>query len=1625
MNFSFSKKSFLIIPFTILFAFILFDSGKVKAQDTVKSKVQVTEKKYNNVSTWKNNVPSNNDQQIDTSYNVIKRQKEKVTAKQVKDANPENYLKNSPDSAKIQDKIELTDKRDANSKTFKNPDGSYTKVQSLGNVHYKDNSNKWVPLDGKLKQNSGNAQLYEITQTDLPISIDISSGKTMMSLEKNKFVSFGDNVELLVLDTNFKEVSRIKDNKNNGNDAKEKSIKLKNVWNNIDREQQVDYGYAKTDYVFNSAPDYNISNGYLAFEDKVELPQGWNIVKATEGTENTIGWQGDLLITNESGQEVGRFHLPVCYDNSFTSSGNSKNSGTLKTTSTQKSNSEGITLGYYRFNKSGNKCIISVIVPLNWLLSKDRKYPVTIDPTASNTYSSGNIASCYYSSFNSVNMNVTVPNGSTVTATNSECTYVAVSPSWKSDAWIGFQSGSNLDGYYYCNSDYSGSCNITGATNSNIANGTYSNGTVPFTIKVSRDYPSGSCNTTYIYVSNSTWTETVTYTTPCTSPGAPTLTSPANNANVQPGKTIHFTWDAPTTGTTPFTYTFYFYNGSSWQNYSAGSNTYYDMQLKEYNSATWCGASLQWYVKATNSCGNTNSSTRNLIPYPKYSGSTADYTITPTSSCQTTASHSIGQGGANYYSFSATSGTTYYFSTCGANLGCSTSAGWDTYLKIYGTDGSCTTSAYNDDGTSCSNGESYINGWTCSTTGTYYVQITGYSSTDYGSYHLQYKYTIPCTSPGAPTLTSPANNANVQPGKTTHYTWDAPTSGTGPFTYTFYFNDGSWHNWSCDTNRYIDLQLSEYTTASWCGVNAQWYVKATNSCGNTNSSTRNLVPYPKYSGSTADYTITPTSSCQTTGSRTLDEGEAYYYSFNAVSGGKYYFSTCGTDLGCGSTTGWDTYLKIFGTNGSCTTSASVDDGSSCSHYESFINYWTCNTTGTYYLQVTGFDNNSHGTYYLQYKTTCPTLSANLSGGSTPICYNTAPAMFTATGSGGDGTYTYLWYKNSTSTGVTTQTYTAPALTANASIYCAVSSCGQTANTSTYNVTVNPLPNAEAGSDVAICSGGNTTLNASGGTSYSWSPATGLSSTTVSNPTANPTSTIVYTVTVTNANNCSATDNVTVTVNSLPNAEAGSNVAICNGGNTTLNASGGTSYSWSPATGLSSTTVSNPTANPTSTTVYTVTVSNASNCSATDNVTVTVNSNPTADAGSDVAICSGGSTTLNASGGTSYSWDPATGLSSTTVSNPTANPTSTTVYTVTVTNASNCSATDNVTVTVNSNPTAEAGSDVAICSGANTQLSASGGTSYSWSPATGLSATNIYNPTANPTSTTVYTVTVSNTNNCSATDNVTVTVNSNPTAEAGSDVAICNGGNTTLNASGGTSYSWSPATGLSLTTVSNPTANPTSTTVYTVTVTNANNCSASDNVTVTVNSNPTAEAGSNQNIYSGQSTTLNASGGVSYSWSPATGLSSTTISNPTASPTVTTIYSVTVADANGCSATDNVTVTVNERPYAILKKQLDGGFYTVYDGNVKFKFNEEYEQLPGAKITYKIFNSSHTKMVLDPNLNTENISFGENGIILNIHNCTIDLGPGYFIIEVTNDKNEKWFLRFKNETPGWDYNNNPC
>ncbi len=141
--------------------------------------------------------------------------------------------------------------------------------------------------------------------------------------------------------------------------------------------------------------------------------------------------------------------------------------------------------------------------------------------------------------------------------------------------------------------------------------------------------------------------------------------------------------------------------------------------------------------------------------------------------------------------------------------------------------------------------------------------------------------------------------------------------------------------------------------------------------------------------------------------------------------------------------------------------------------------------------------------------------------------------------------------------------------------------------------------------------------------------------------------------------------------------------------------------------------------------------------------------------------------------------------------------------------------------------------------------------------------------------------------------------------------ICEGTSVVLNANGASTYIWSPSSGLSSTSGNSVTANPISTTTYTITGTDASGCSSSTTSTVTVSPSPIVTVNS-ATICEGSNVNLTANGASTYSWSPSTGLSSSSGSVVTASPNSTTTYTVT-GSIGSCFSTANSTVTVNPIP----------------------------------------------------------------------------------------------------------------
>ena len=288
-------------------------------------------------------------------------------------------------------------------------------------------------------------------------------------------------------------------------------------------------------------------------------------------------------------------------------------------------------------------------------------------------------------------------------------------------------------------------------------------------------------------------------------------------------------------------------------------------------------------------------------------------------------------------------------------------------------------------------------------------------------------------------------------------------------------------------------------------------------------------------------------------------------------------------------------------------------------------------------------------------------------------------------------------------------------------------------------------------------------------------------------------------------------------------------------------------------------------------------------------------------------------TNTSTGATSWNWNFGDGGTSTN-QNPVHTYTAAGTYTVTQI-AYNLPKSDTLVqpnyITVIASPVLSIASQTNVtCNGASTGAAAvaatGGSTPYTYSWSNGQSTSGISNLAAGN-----YSVVVTNAVGCSSTQTVAITQPPPFAAAVTNTPAACNSndGTATVSASGGSgsfTYQWS--SGQTSQTITGLAAGN-----YSVTITDSNGCTQSGSTTILNSNGPTAIASGSTSIQSGNSATISASGGVTYSWSPATGLSNSTISNPTASPSATTIYCVYVFDANGCSDSSCVTITVLAEP----------------------------------------------------------------------------------------------------------------
>jgi hypothetical protein len=430
----------------------------------------------------------------------------------------------------------------------------------------------------------------------------------------------------------------------------------------------------------------------------------------------------------------------------------------------------------------------------------------------------------------------------------------------------------------------------------------------------------------------------------------------------------------------------------------------------------------------------------------------------------------------------------------------------------------------------------------------------------------------------------------------------------------------------------------------------------------------------------------------------------------------------------------------------------------------------------------------------------------------------------------------------------------------------ISNFGTTTQSLAVNGTANTLPVIAVNSG-SICAGQTFTISPSGANTYTVQGG----SNTVS-PAANTS----YTVLGTSAAGCvsqtAATSSVTVNANPTVTVNSG---AICAGQTFTISPSGANTYTVQGGSN---------TVSPVANTSYTVRGTSSAGCVSQTSATssVTVNANPTVTVNSG-AICASQVFTISPSGANTYTVQGGSN---------TVSPVANTSYTVRGTSAAGCVSQTAATssVTVNALPIITVNSG-AICAGQVFTISPSGANTY-----TVQGGSNTVSPITN----TSYTVAGTNIAGCVSQTAATssVTVNANPTVTVNSG-AICAGQIFTISPSGANTYTVQGGSN---------TVSPVANTSYTVLGTSAAGCVSQTAAVsnVTVNANPVLTASSSKTLMCvGETATLSASGATTYTWS-----TSSLSVNVVVSPTITSTYTVTGTDNNGCKGIAVITQSVD-------------------------------------------------------------------------------------------------------------------
>ncbi len=1427
-------------------------------------------------------------------------------------------------------------KRSRDTKTFQNPDGSYTAV-FLSGIHYQDEQGNWRDIDLSITEN--NSGEY----SDFSFCNTTNNFKTFYNSDPNKgFViskekmdlSIGNNPSIKITSSDGLQSRQIRKNTVSGQKQDARSLKYVDLFPAIDFEIVtmpfgVESGYIIKDATWLQSE----SDKLVTFSQEVDLPQGWYVVSDKKTMTSDFA-TNSFTIMMPDGSDGIRFKQVVVFDGSISYDEIMKSIEIPEVGTQHDKDGKKIAdrfegkryFSEYQVSFQNGKLIVSYAIPSDWLLDPSRSFPVYVDPTVevltSYTQSTSTSSNVPYNTFYhdnimqvlllSSNLSAAgITSGSTISAIDmyasansgmnisnfrirTQNTTNTSLTSWVTSGWsmnlgpVTLSSSSWGTGWH----THSFSSNLSYTGNGILIefsrdNSTYSSGGGNYVRSVSNqcvgDYSDSGCG------NYSSWTCTdddLSYV-----PSMRLTYSPASG----PCSSIT-TMNCGTTYTATLTP-----SGGYWTNYTGAS-------------LSWPGSEKVWAFTAP----TTGSYTFNL------NEGSADADFFLMSACDpnsTNLSNGYWYGGSSGSSntVTLTGGVTYYLiadlysssssTTVTVSVTCPSSA-TEMIVPASGNNSYTTCSGHlYDNGGASGNYASSSNGYTVLYPGVagQVVRVSG-TITCEGGYDYLTIYNGVGT--GGTILWGGSSHGSGTSCST--FTVPAITSTTGPLTVKFY-SDGS--NNCAGFDLTVSCVVSAGTGAdcassiAFCTEDNYLFPASTNVTGYGQVgclySTPNPAWYYMQVGNPGDIIISISSG----------------YDVDFIAWGPY--------------TSVDTYCSEI-TMGPCTPTSCPNNTSNPSFYpygdivdcsysaasSETVHILGAQTGQVYALLITNYSNQVTNISFQQSSGSgtadCSIVAPPISSNSVVCVGNTLELYVTYSQPGA----TYQWTGPNGWTSNQMNPTRPNATTAMSGTYSMVVTIGGlTSDPVTTQVTVAPNVTPTFNAVGPYCQGASIPAlptTSTNGITGTWSPAINNNATTT------------YTFTP-NAGQCASTTTMQIVVNPLPSPSINPNPAtICAGGSIQLTASGGATYNWSNSSTSPSINVS-----PASTTTYTVTVTSAAGCSASTSRQVTVNPLPTVAATVDCGLGVGqGVINVTSPTGANYQYSLNGGSFQ---SSPSFGNLANGSYTVVATNTTTtCSSPESIvvvdcgcanppTVTLATTSGEICGISSPFTLGGNTfggsatavTLSHNGGGNLNITSATSSPFSFTYTPAASDLGNTV-TIIVT-TNNpiglpCTV-EQKTLSLNvlTLPTVVVGYNPPVCETGTLILSETGGAAinWSWNGPNGF-ISTSQNPQINNATAAAngtYSVTVTDGNTCTNTGSVLVSISPNPVASATFAPIACNGGTTvvTVSASGGTQ-PYSYGLNISGSLYPGQIHTTLGAGVYVAYVRDANSCIDTTLVMIT---------------------------------------------------------------------------------------------------------------------